>query len=74
MLDRNLNVTLSELQNLLSSTHLPSDTRVTATPEDDHVSEATIRREKALAALRKLRGSGNGRLVTALLTERDARQ
>ena len=64
-------VTVSELQTLLASMHLPSDTRVTVTFEDGQVSEAAVRREKALAALRKLRGSGNGRLVTALLRERE---
>lgn len=64
-------LTLSELQNLLSSMHLPSDTRMTVTSEDVQVPEAAMRREKASAALRKLRGSGNGRLVTALLRDRE---
>ncbi len=64
-------VTISELQNLLQSLQLPIDTRVTITFEDGRAIQEALKRQKALQAMQKLRGSGNGNLVAALLAERE---
>ena len=64
-------VTLSELQNLLQSLHLPPDTRLTVKFENAQSVKKAVKRQKAVAAMKKLRGSGNGNLVTALLAERE---
>ena len=58
-------VTFSELQDLLQSLQLPPDTRLTVQFED------TQAMQKAIEAMQKLKGSGNGNLVTALLSERE---
>jgi predicted house-cleaning NTP pyrophosphatase (Maf/HAM1 superfamily) len=65
------NITLIELQKMLGSLNLPSDTRITVTIEDNEVTEKALKREKALKAMKKLKGSGTGNLVTALLKERE---
>lgn len=64
------NITLSEFESLLQGVHLPTETRVTITFEDDYTALELIKRKKALEAMRKLRGSGNGNLVNVLLQER----
>ncbi len=64
------NITLSEFDSLLRGVHLPTETRVTITFEDDHTALELIKRKKALEAMRRLRGSGNGNLVNVLLQER----
>lgn len=64
-------ITLSEFQWLVRGIALPSETKVTVTFEDDQTAVAIARRQKAMEAMRKLRGSGNGKLVTALLHERE---
>lgn len=63
-------VTIAELQNLLQTLHLPTDTRVTITFSGDPALEMAFQRQKAMLAMKKLRGTGNGRLVKALLQER----
>ncbi len=63
-------IKFSDLKDLLKSTDLPDDSRVTITFEDDRVGEEVSRREKALSAMKKLRGTGNGGLVKALLGQR----
>ncbi len=63
-------VTLSELQDLLQSLKLPPDTRLTVEFEDAQVVQKAFKRQKAIEAMKKLKGSGNGNLVSALLTER----
>ncbi len=65
------NVTLSELQNLLQSLQLPPDTRLTVEFEDAQAVLKAVKRQKAIEAMKKLKGSGNGNLVSALLTERE---
>jgi hypothetical protein len=64
-------VTLSELQDLLQSLQLPPDTRLTVKFEDAQAAQKALRRQKALEAMKKLKGSGNGNLVSALLAERE---
>ncbi len=63
-------ITLTEFESLLQGVHLPTETRVTITFEDDRAGLELIKRRKALEAMRKLRGSGNGNLVNVLLKER----
>ena len=64
-------VTLSELQDLLKSLRLPRDTRLTVEFEDAQAIQKAAKMQKAVAAMKKLKGSGNGNLVTALLAERE---
>jgi hypothetical protein len=64
-------VTLSELQNLLQSLQLPPDTRLTIKFENAQAVEKALKRQKAIEAMKQLKGSGNGNLVDALLTERE---
>lgn len=64
-------VTLSELQDLLQSLQLPPDTRLTVKFENTQAVEKALKRQKAVEAMKQLKGSGNGNLVTALLTERE---
>jgi len=64
-------VTLSELQSLLTSLQLPPETRLTVKFEDAQAVESAFKRQKAKAAMQKLKGSGNGNLVDALLAERE---
>jgi hypothetical protein len=66
-----VHITLSEFQSLLRFVTLPSETKVTVTFEDEQSAVTVLKRQKALEAMRKLRGSGNGNLVTALLQERE---
>jgi len=64
-------VTVSELQDLLQSLKLPPETRLTIKFEDGQAAQKALKRQKAIEAMRKLKGSGNGNLVSALLTERE---
>lgn len=64
-------VTLSELQNFLHSLQLPPETRLTVRFENAEAIERAVKRQKAVAAMQKLRGSGSGNLVEVLLTERE---
>jgi len=64
-------VTLSELHNLLQSLQLPPDTHLTIKFEDAQAVQKAVERQKAIDAMKKLKGSGNGNLVAALLTERE---
>jgi len=64
-------VTLSELQDLLQSLKLPLDARLTIQFEDAQAMQKALKRQKAVEAMKKLKGSGNGNLVTALLAERE---
>jgi hypothetical protein len=63
-------VTLSELHGLLQSLQLSPDTRLTIKFEDTEAVQKALKRQKAIEAMKKLKGSGNGNLVTALFTER----
>jgi hypothetical protein len=63
-------VTFSELEDLLRSLQLPPDTRLTVQFEDAQAIQKVLKRKKAIEAMNKLKGSGNGNLVTALLSER----
>lgn len=64
-------VTISELQDLLQSLKLPPDTRITVHFEDGQAVEKALKRQKAIEAMKKLKGSGNGKLVSSLLAERE---
>ena len=64
-------ITLSEFQSLLRFVELSSETRLTVTFEDDRSAVAMLKRKKALVAMKKLRGSGNGNLINVLLQERE---
>lgn len=63
-------VTISELQKRLHSSHVPSDTQLTVTIDENKKIKRTWNKEKALKAMKRLKGSGNGQLVSALLRER----
>jgi len=69
-------ITLSELQNRFQSLNLPPDTRMTVKIEesskidDSQLEQKELKRQKALEAMEKLKGSGSGNLVEALLEER----
>lgn len=64
-------ITLSEFESLIQHVKLPSETRLTVMFEDDQAAIELIKRQKALEAMQKLRGSGNGKLVNILLQERE---
>jgi len=64
-------VTLSELQNLLQSLKLPPETRLTIKFENGQAIQKALKRQKAIEAMKELKGSGNGNLVTALLKKRE---
>jgi len=64
-------ITLSEFESLVQYAKLSSETRLTVTIEDDRAALEMIKRKKALEAMQKLRGSGNGNLVNVLLQERE---
>lgn len=63
-------ITLSEFESLVQDVKLPSETRFTVMFDDDRTTIELMKRKKALEAMRKLRGSGNGNLVNFLLKER----
>jgi hypothetical protein len=65
------NITLSEFQELLSHVKLPIKTRLTVTFQDDESAMEILKRKRAIEAMQKLRGSGNGNLVNVLLKERE---
>lgn len=64
-------ITLAEFQTLLRGVQLPIETRLTVTFEDERSEMAIMQQRKALEALRKLRGSGNGNLLRVLLQDRE---
>ncbi len=64
-------VPLSQLEKMLRKLNLPGDTRVTVRFDDDEAAEKVLKRKRALEAMKKLRGSGNGRLLETLLKERE---
>ncbi len=66
-----INITLSELQTLINYIKLPSETRLTLTFEDENSGIEILRRKKAFDAMQKLKNSGNGNLINALLIERE---
>ncbi len=63
-------ITLSELQSILPALHLPANARLTITFEEPTAAVEVLKRKKAIEAMKKLKGSGNGNLVTVLLEER----
>jgi hypothetical protein len=65
------NITLSEFQELLNHVKLPIKTRLTVTFQDDQSAMEILKRKRAIEAMQKLRGSGNGNLVNVLLKERE---
>ncbi len=67
-------ITVSEFESLVQTVNLPLDTRMTVTIEDDRAALELVKRQKALAAMQKLKGSGTGHLVEKLLEERQKDQ
>ncbi len=65
-------ITLKNFQTLAQANKLPADTRLTVIVEDDRAAARLTRQQQTQTALQKLRGSGNGRLMAALLQERKA--
>lgn len=63
-------ITLSELQSILKEINLPLDTRITISFEDTKAALEVLKRKKAIDAMKKLKGSGTGDLVSILLAER----
>lgn len=66
-----INTTLSELQFFLNHLGLPSETRIRVIFEDNNTSVEILKRKMAIESMKKLRGSGNGNLLNALLRERE---
>ena len=64
-------ITVSDFTSLVQKANLPLDARITVTVEDDDAAMKLVQRQKALIAMQKLRNSGTGHLVEALLQERD---
>ena len=62
-------VTVLELQDLLQS--LPPETRLSVRFDDPETTKSALKRQKAHDAMKKRRGSGNGKLLEALLVERE---
>ena len=65
-----INITLSELQSFLNHLSLPSETRLSIVFDDNDASVEILKRKRAIDAIKKLKGSGNGNLTNALLKER----
>jgi len=65
-----IDTTLAELQPVLDRLSLPSETKLKITFEQNDPDWEARRRERAREAMKKLRGSGNGQLLDALLEER----
>ena len=65
------NITLSEFRAFINRIKLPAKTRLTVTFEDAPSAAEILKRKRAIEAMQKLRGSGNGNLVNALLNERE---
>jgi hypothetical protein len=65
------NIILSEFQELLNHVKLPIKTRLTVTFQDDQSAMEILKRKRAIEAMQKLKGSGNGNLVNVLLKERE---
>lgn len=66
-----INSTISELQALLNQIELPAETRIRIIFEENNHASKLIKRKRTVEAMKKLRGSGNGNLLNALLTERE---
>jgi hypothetical protein len=64
-------VNLAELPERLHLLKLPAETRLTVTAEDSNAVHPRWDKSTTLAAMNKLKGSGNGKLVTALLQARE---
>lgn len=67
-------VTLAELQDLLQSLKLPPEIRLTIKFENGQAVQKALKRQKAIEAMKKLKGSGNGNLVAALFKEREEKE
>ncbi|MCP4696636.1 MAG: hypothetical protein GY862_07285 [Gammaproteobacteria bacterium] len=67
-------ITLSEFESLARGVKLPLETRLTVIFEDDQTAVELVKQKKALEAMRRLRGSGNGNLVNVLLQERERKK
>jgi len=63
------NINLSELHKKLDSLHFPSDAQLSVTIEGGKIKHKWNRR-KSMDAMKKLKGSGNGKLLDALIRER----
>jgi len=66
-----INLTLSELQFFLNHLSLPAKTQLRIIVDDDNTALKIQKRNLAIATMKKLRGSGNGNLVNALLRKRE---
>ena len=68
-----INIKLSELQFLLNHFSLPSETQLRIIFDDDNNTAFQILKcsKRAMEAMKKLKGSGNGNLVNALLRARE---
>ncbi len=64
-------ITLSEFQLLLKYAKLPLETRMTVIFDDDKSEVEILKQKRTFEVMKKLRGSGNGRLVKVLLQERE---
>ncbi len=65
-------MTLKEFSYILDKLKLPEETRLTVIFEDRMTAIKALKRKKAIDAMQRLKGSGNGKLVSALLRERKA--
>ncbi|NJO16542.1 MAG: hypothetical protein HC877_12595 [Thioploca sp.] len=67
-------VNLVELPERLLLLKLPAETRLTVTVEDSNTVQPHWDKSTVLAAMNRLKGSGNGKLVIALLEARKREQ
>ena len=63
-------ITLSELQALIKDLQLSPETRLSVQFDNTEAVQKALKKQKSIAAMKKLRGSGNGRLMNALLADR----
>ncbi|MGC1374900.1 MAG: hypothetical protein WA821_01670 [Anaerolineales bacterium] len=63
-------LTFSELEKLIRALALSPDTRLTVTFDEQEATQKALKRQKALDAMTRLKGSGNGRLMAALMKSR----
>ncbi len=63
-------ITVSELKSLLRYYEFPPETKLSLTFEDEQTNVEIEKRQNAISAMEKLKGSGNGNLVSVLLDER----
>lgn len=63
-------ITLSEVNQIFQALALPPNSQLTIIIKDNELIEKELERQRVLAAMQKLKGSGNGKLLDRLFEER----